>query len=105
MLYQRGIDEELSCPADATHSITGAGCNTIADTLLGFFKIRDVLLAFNQDLGPACEQSTDDDAIQLAMAANTGRRDMLKMKPAFSGSFDSNCKYHRTSQLLVRRSS
>ena len=31
---------------------------------------RDVLLAFNQDIVPACEQASDDDAIHLARAAN-----------------------------------
>ena len=66
---------------------------------------RDVLLVFNQDLGPACTQAADDNAIHHAMAANSGRRDILKMKPACDGLFDSNCKYQRTSQLLVRRSS
>ena len=35
MLYQKGIDEELSCPADAKHSITGTCCKTLADNLLG----------------------------------------------------------------------
>ena len=29
---------------------------------------RDVLLVFNQDLGPACEQAADDGAIYLAKA-------------------------------------
>ena len=57
---------------------------------------RDVLLAFNQDLGSAlqkaCGQDADDDAIHLARAANIVRRDMLKMKTAFSGSFDTYCQ-------------
>ena len=43
VLYQIGIDEELSCPADAKHSsidsITGTCCNTLADNPIGFFKI------------------------------------------------------------------
>ena len=34
-----GIDEELTGPADAKHSITGVGCNTLADNLIGFYKI------------------------------------------------------------------
>ncbi len=57
---------------------------------------RDVLLAFNQDLGSAlqkaCGQDADDDAIHLARAANIVRRDMLKIKTAFSGSFDTYCQ-------------
>ena len=39
MLYQKGVDEGLSCPADAKHRITGAGRKTLADTILGFCKI------------------------------------------------------------------
>ena len=39
VLYQKGMDEELSCPADAKHSITGAGCQTLADKLIGFCNI------------------------------------------------------------------
>ena len=57
---------------------------------------RDVLLGFNQDLGSAlqkaCGQDADDDAIHLARAANIVRRDMLKIKTAFSGSFDTYCQ-------------
>ena len=34
---------------------------------------RDVLLAFNKDLDPACELAVDDDAINLARAANIVR--------------------------------
>ena len=57
---------------------------------------RDVLLAFNQDLGSAlqkaCGQDADDDAIHLARAVNIVRRDMLKIKTASIGSFDTYCQ-------------
>ncbi len=57
---------------------------------------RDILLAFNQDVGAsmcmACEQDADSDGIHLARAANIVRRDMLKMTTAFSGSFDTLCQ-------------
>ena len=59
-------------------------------------KGRDVILVFNQDvgdaLGKACEKDADNDAVHLARAANIVRRDMLKMKQEFTGSFDSNCQ-------------
>ena len=42
VLYQKGVDEELSCPADVMHSITGACCKTLADNLLGFCKINSL---------------------------------------------------------------
>ena len=55
---------------------------------------RDLLLAFNQDLGSALQKACgqDADAIHLARAANIVRRDMLKIKTAFSGSFDTYCQ-------------
>ena len=38
--YEKGINEELSCPEDGKHSIlTIASCKTLADNLLGFCKI------------------------------------------------------------------
>ena len=56
---------------------------------------RDILLAFNQDVGAAlrmaCEQDADSDGIHLARPADIVRRDMLKMTTAFSGSFDTLC--------------
>ena len=55
-----------------------------------------MLLALSQDLGSAlqkaCGQDADDDAIHLARAANIVRLDMLKIKTAFSGSFDTYCQ-------------
>ena len=64
-----------------------------------------MLLAFNQDIGPALQnargQAADDDAIHIARAANTVRRDKLKTNTAFSGSFDTNCKYQRTAKLPI----
>ena len=51
LLYQKGIDEELSCTTEAKPIITGAGGNTLADTLLGFCKI-DYLPKLNCRCGP-----------------------------------------------------
>ena len=57
---------------------------------------RDILLAFNQDFGSAlhkaCEDDADSDGVSLARAANIVQADMLKMKTAFSGSFDTHCQ-------------
>ena len=57
---------------------------------------RDVVLVSNEDVGAAlrkaCEHDTDNDAVHLARAANIVRRDMLKMKQDFSGSFDAQCQ-------------
>jgi hypothetical protein len=53
---------------------------------------RDVVLICNKDVGAAlrkaCEHDTDNDAVHLARAAKIVRRDMLKMKNEFSGSFN-----------------
>ena len=57
---------------------------------------RDVVLVCNKDVGAAlkkaCEHDTDNDAVHLARAAKIVRRDMLKMKNEFSGSFDAQCQ-------------
>ena len=57
---------------------------------------RDVVLACNKDVGAAlrkaCEHDTDLDAVHLAKAAEIVRRDMLKMKNEFRGSFDAKCQ-------------
>ena len=65
---------------------------------------RDILLAFNQDVGAflrmACEQ--DSDVIHLARAANIVRRDMLKMTTAVSGSFnDTLCQEESVPHSLI----
>ena len=56
----------------------------------------DVVLVSIEDVGAAlrkaCEHDTDNDAVHLARAANIVRRDMLKMKQDFSGSFDAKCQ-------------
>jgi len=57
---------------------------------------RDVLLVFNDDMGPAlrkaCELDVDDDAICLARAAKIVRRDILEMQAKFTGSFNHDCQ-------------
>ena len=59
-------------------------------------KGREVAHICNEDVGPAlqksCEYDADSDAIILARAANIVRRDMLKMKTRFSGSFGDQCQ-------------
>ena len=57
---------------------------------------RDILLAFNQDIGAAlrmtCEPDADSDCTHLARAANIVRRDMLNMTTVFSDTFDILCQ-------------
>jgi len=59
-------------------------------------KGRDVMLAFNKDIGHAlsmaCDHDSDTDAVCLARAANIVRRDMFKMKNQFNGSFEEKCQ-------------
>ena len=75
----------------------------LKDRILGYFpdleahkQGRDVVLIFNEDVGSAlhkaCEHDVDNDAVHLARAAKIVRRDMLKMKNKFSGSFESKCQ-------------
>ena len=49
---------------------------------------KDVIAALKKD----CGQDTDNDAVHLARAAGIVRRDMLKMKNEFIGSFDAECQ-------------
>ena len=57
---------------------------------------HDVVFVCNKDvsaaLWKACEHDTDNDAVHLARVAMIVRRDMLKMKNEFSGSFDAQCQ-------------
>ncbi|XP_062605131.1 uncharacterized protein LOC134266937 [Saccostrea cucullata] len=66
---------------------------------------RDVLLAFNENIGSAlkkaCYQDTDNDGVCLARAANIVRRDMLKLKTTFSGSFEPHCQEQSVPTSLV----
>lgn len=57
---------------------------------------RDILLVFNEDVGPAmrkaCEHDADADAIHLARAAKIVRREIFNMKASFTGTFDGQCQ-------------
>ena len=57
---------------------------------------RDVVLTSNEDIGTAlkkaCESDTDMDIVHLAEAAKLVKRDMLKMKSEFTGSFVAQCQ-------------
>ena len=64
-----------------------------------------MVLVCNKDVGAAlkkaCEHDTDNDAVHLARAAKIVRRDMLKMKNEFSGSFDAQCQEKSVPVSLV----
>ena len=66
---------------------------------------RDILLAFNQDVGSAlqkaCEHNTDSDGACLARAANIVRKGMLKMKTTFRGSLETHCREQLVPTSLV----
>ena len=57
---------------------------------------REVLLAFDSDMGYAihkfCDEDYDSEAICLAKAAKIVRRDMLELRAMFTGSFDQDCQ-------------
>ena len=56
---------------------------------------RDILFAFQEDIGQALrkayEKDYDDVAMHLATAANIVHKDMLEMQATFTGSLDENC--------------
>ena len=66
---------------------------------------RDILLAFDEDIGSAltkvCEKEYDDEAITLAKAAQIVRRYMLEKNASFTGSFDSECQTQSVPQTLL----
>ena len=66
---------------------------------------RDVLLAFNNDLGPALHKACDDDcdseAVCLTRAAKIVRRDMFEMQAHFTGSFDQDCQMKSVPHSLL----
>ena len=67
---------------------------------------RDVLLAFNEDIGfalrKACETDYDDEAVILAKAAKIVRRDMFQLpKTTFTGTFEEDCQQKSVPQSLT----
>ncbi|KAG7162446.1 hypothetical protein Hamer_G007990 [Homarus americanus] len=68
-------------------------------------KGRDILLAFEDDLGDAlekaCEYEHDNDAVHLLRAAQIMRRDMSTEGQGFTGSFSDKCQENNVSTLLM----
>ena len=66
---------------------------------------RDVMLVSNECVGhalrKACEHDADDEAVHLARAAKTVRRDMHKMKNQFAGSFEPKSKQESVPMSLL----
>ena len=66
---------------------------------------RDVLLAFDKDVGLALkkvlEDEYDDDGMYLAKAARTVRAEMFQMKITFGGSFTEQCQKNTVPKLLL----
>ena len=66
---------------------------------------RNVLLAFDKDIGSAltkvCEEEYDDDAITLARAAQIVHRHMLEKNTSFAGSFGIECQKQSVPQTLL----
>ncbi|CAB3987995.1 Hypothetical predicted protein [Paramuricea clavata] len=65
---------------------------------------REILLAFDSDIGTALKRSqrddSDDKASCLAKAANIVRKDMLEKKTSFTGTFEKNCQKDSIPQCL-----
>ena len=66
---------------------------------------RDILLAFNKDIGLALkrvyESDFDEEAIILSKAAKIVRRDILNTKYTFDGTFEKECQKKSVPQSLL----
>ena len=66
------------------------------DGLHAYKQGRDILLSFNEDIGPtlkdACLDDCDDEAICLSKAAEIIRRHILEKHTNFNGTFDKRCQ-------------
>ena len=66
---------------------------------------RDIILISNECVGhvlrKACEHDANDEAVHLARAAKIVRRDMLKMKKRFAGSFEPNSQEESVPKSLL----
>ena len=66
---------------------------------------RDIILVSNECVGhalkKACEHDADNEAVHLARAAKIVRRDMLKMKNQFAGSFEPNSQKESVPMSLL----
>lgn len=64
-----------------------------------------VVLVFKDDIGTAlrqmCDLDADSDAVHLARAAKIVRKDILKTKLKFNGSFDARCQEQSVPASLV----
>ena len=66
---------------------------------------RNVLLAFDTDIGialrKACEKDCDDEGMCLTAAANVVRRDIFQQQSTFTGSYQNDCQVKSIPQSLV----
>ena len=66
---------------------------------------RDILLAFDNDVGPvlrrACDDDYDSEAVCLARAAKIVWRDMLELQAEFTGSFGQDCQVKSVPNSLL----
>ena len=73
--------------------------------LQAHLKGTDILLAFQDDIGPAlakaCEKDMDNDAVHLARAAQIVRRHIFDQSTPFNGSFQENCQENSVQKLLL----
>jgi hypothetical protein len=66
---------------------------------------RDTLLAFNDDVGKVLRkilsEECDDNGVHLAKAAEIVRKEMLKIRAAFNGSFTAQCQKESVPESLL----
>ncbi len=66
---------------------------------------RDIILIFNEDIGPAmrkaCELDAESNAIHLARAAQIVRRELFNNKSTFTGAYGNHCQELSVPNSLV----
>ena len=96
-LYTKRL-EQLGCELKGRIHSTDLKNRILANLpeLQAYKQGRDVLLAFNEDIGNALkivsERDCDDEAVILSKAAKIVRRDMGNWKYIFDGSFEPKCQ-------------
>ena len=95
-LYDERLDQLGVARASKVHS-TDLKNRLLAysPSLTAYKSGREVLLAFDDDVGHAlkraCLEKQDEEAVYLSKAANIVRRDILRHKNSFTGSFEKGC--------------
>ena len=103
-LQQFGIDQDTRPHSTDLQNCILAHFPDLKADLKAYQEGRDVVLAFDRDMGAAlrkfCKEDFDDEAICLARAAKIVRIDIFQLQATFTG-YDEACQVNSVPQSLL----